>query len=229
LYDLGIDYNIQSISFENLHLTKMNFYTKEQDFSSEVIPSAPKEQDYKYSAAHITIREVKSEAQLESVKKHLLCPELVWVADTKKLKINTKNGVFTIGASSDSKTDETTMAEIIEALNDMGIIYNDSSDTLTINNIEEIKFISANGDTYKVGVDSEGELVSKKVEDTLLSSYVTTAKTINFPSTGNSTSESFTTPSLKAFAAKIFYTIKALKYPIDSGVTDTASNHIAAW
>lgn len=229
LYDLGIDYNIQSISFENLHLTKMNFYTKEQDFSSEVIPSAPKEQDYKYSAAHITIREVKSEAQLESVKKHLLCPELVWVADTKKLKINTKNGVFTIGASSDSKTDEITMAEIIEALNDMGIIYNDSSDTLTINKIEEIKFINANGDTYKVGVDSEGELVSKRVEDALLSSYVATAKTINFPSTGNSTSESFTTPSLKAFAAKILYTIKALKYPIDSGVTDNVSNHIAAW
>ncbi len=229
LYDLGVDYNISSVSFENLHLTKMNFYSKEQDFSSEVIPSAPKEQDYKYSAAHITIREVESDSQLESVKKHLLCPELVWVADTQKLKINTKKGIFTIGSSSDSKTDEKTMAEIIEALNDMGIIYNDSSNSLALNNVEEIKFISANGDTYKVGIDSEGELVSKKVEDALLSSYVSAAKSINFPSTGNSTTESFTTPSVKAFAAKIFYTIKALKYPIEDGVTDTPENHVAAW
>lgn len=229
LYDLGTDYNIKSISFENLHLTKMNFYSKEQDFSSEVIPSAPKEQDYKYSAAHITIREVESDTQLESIKNHLLCPELVWVADTQKLKINTKKGIFTIGSSSDDKKDEHTMAEIIEALNEMGITYNDSSNSLALNNIEDIKFISANGDTYKVSVDSEGELVSKKIEDELLSNYVSKAKSINFPSTGNSTSESFTTPSLKAFAAKIFYTIKALKYPLADGVADTEANHIAAW
>ncbi len=229
LYDLKADYNISTVSFEDLHLTKMNFYSKEQDFSSEVIPSAPKEQDYKYSAAHITIREVESDTQLESVKNHLLCPELVWVADTKKLKINTKKGIFTIGSSSDDKKDEQTMAEIIEALNDMGITYNDSSNLLALNNVEDIKFISASGDTYKVSVDSEGELVSKKVEDGLLAKYVAKANSINFPSTGNSTTESFTTSSLKAFAAKILYTIKALKYPLADGVEDTESNHITAW
>ena len=229
LFGLGKDYNIKSVSFEGLHLTKLNFYSKEQDFSSEVIPSAPKEQDYKYSAAHITIREVESDTQLDAVKKHLLCPELVWVANTKKLKINTKNGIFTIGSSSDGKTDESTMAEIIEALNEMGITYSDSSNSLALNNVEDIKFISANGDTYKVSVDSEGELVSKKIEDELLSTYVSKAKSINFPSTGNSTSESFTTPSLKAFGAKILYTIKALKYPLADGDSDTDANHIAAW
>lgn len=229
IYELKEDFNIKSLSFTNLQLTKMNFYSKEQDFSSEVIPSALKEQDYKYSAAHITIREVKSDTQLESVKHHLLCPELIWVADTKKLKINTKNGIFTIGSSStDDKKDELTMAEIIEALNDLGIIQNESSH-LTINNVEEIKFISASGDTYKVQVNSDGDLVSKKVEDNLLSAYVAKAKTINFPSTGNSTSEEFTTSSLKAFAAKIFYTIKALKCPLSEGKEDTESNHIETW
>ena len=230
VYDLGADYNMATLTFENLNLTKLNFYSKVQDFSSEVIPSAPKEQDYKYSAAHITIREVKTDTQLESVKNHLLCPELVWVADTKKLKINTTNGIFTIGSSSSSdggSSNEPSMAEIIEALNDLGIIQD--NDKLQINNVEDIKFISTNGDTYKVSVDSEGELVSKKIEDGLLSNYVSKAKSINFPSTGNSTSESFTTPSLKAFAAKILYTIKALKYPLADGIADTEANHIAAW
>lgn len=230
VYDLGADYNMATLTFENLNLTKLNFYSKVQDFSSEVIPSAPKEQDYKYSAAHITIREVKTDTQLESVKNHLLCPELVWVADTKKLKINTTNGIFTIGSSSSSdggSSNEPSMAEIIEALNDLGIIQD--NDKLQINNVEDIKFISTNGDTYKVSVDSEGELVSKKIEDGLLSNYVSKAKSINFPSTGNSTSESFTTPSLKAFAAKILYTIKALKYPLADEVADTEANHIAAW
>ena len=230
VYDLGADYNMATLTFENLNLTKLNFYSKVQDFSSEVIPSAPKEQDYKYSAAHITIREVKTDTQLESVKNHLLCPELVWVADTKKLKINTTNGIFTIGSSSSSdggSSNEPSMAEIIEALNDLGIIQD--NDKLQINNVEDIKFISTNGDTYKVSVDSEGELVSKKIEDELLGNYVSKAKSINFPSTGNSTSESFTTPSLKAFAAKILYTIKALKYPLADGIADTEANHIAAW
>lgn len=222
VYELGIDYNLAKVSFENLNLTKMNFYSKEQDFSSEVIPSAPKEQDYKYSAAHITIREVKSDTQLESVKKHLLCPELVWVADTKKLKINTTKGIFTIGSSTDDKKDETTMADILEALNEIGIIQN-TSEHLEINNVEEIKFISASGDTYKVSIDSDGELVSKKVEDATLSAYVEKAKTINFPSQGNQQEESFTTSSLKGFAAKIFYTIKATR---DSSWKDSHTSNI---
>ena len=212
VYDLGADYNMATLTFENLNLSKLNFYSKVQDFSSEVIPSAPKEQDYKYSAAHITIREVKTDAQLESVKNHLLCPELVWVADTKKLKINTTNGIFTIGSSSSSdsgggSSNEPSMAEIIEALNDLGIIQD--NDKLQINNVEDIQFISAGGDTYKVSVDSEGELVSKKVEEATLSSYVAKASEGDTIPSINGTWENFTKSSLKGFAAKIFYTMKA--------------------
>ena len=93
-------------------------------------------------AAHLTIREVANDEQLEKIKLQLLQPELVWIANTHELKINTKEGLYTIGASKGSTPDtEETMANIKEALQDMGIIYNDASESISLAKVEDVTFV----------------------------------------------------------------------------------------
>jgi hypothetical protein len=45
VYEVGYKYSIESIDFVEQTLYRMKFYTKYEDFSEEVIPSAP-EDDY---------------------------------------------------------------------------------------------------------------------------------------------------------------------------------------
>lgn len=92
-------------------------------------------------AAHLTIREVANDEQLEKIKLQLLQPELVWIANTHELKINTKDGLYTIGASKGSPDTEETMANIKEALQDMGIIYNGASESISLAKVEDVTFV----------------------------------------------------------------------------------------
>ena len=227
------DMYISKIYFNNLQLSKLNFYVKAQDFSNEVIPSAPKEQDYKYMAAHLTIREVANDEQLEKIKLQLLQPELVWIANTHELKINTKDGLYTIGASKGSTPDtEETMANIKEALQDMGIIYNDASKSISLAKVEDVTFVRSDNQQYKVAVDSDGNLCTELQSTGQLKTLVDKAKTKikEFPKAADGVTELFTNKSVKAFSAKILYTIKALTCPLpDDGREDNEENHIEYW
>ena len=172
-YEVAYKYSIESISFVEQTLYRMKFYTKYEDFSEEVIPSAP-EEDYTYKAAHLTIRSVKNSAMMEKIKEQLHENELIWNEDRKELNIKSNNKIYKIGivGSNNTNTEETmTPKELIEKLAQMGIIVNakfdddgniTKLDDLKLNDISE--FTLVNSDTekkYTFTVDPYGKLVGR--------------------------------------------------------------------
>lgn len=168
---LGQDYYIESISFRNLNLTKLNFYMKFQDFSSEIIPSAPKEQDYKYSAAAITIRSVDNKETLDKIKQRLLRNEPVWVESSHNLYINTKEGLYRVGGGSEEENNNISMDTVINALEELGIVQTEDK-KLKLNDISSVTFVNAEGKKYTTSVDSEGNLVTKAPQSVYLNTQM---------------------------------------------------------
>lgn len=178
-FEIKNNYYIKNITLNTLKLSKLNFYSKFQDFSNQVIPSAPTEQDYKYSVAHLTIRSVKSDIILQEVSPQLPNNELIFVENTKKLWIKSNGNLINIGASGSSSTgDGMTQTEVINLLKEMGIVKQDGQD-LQINDIADLTFIhSDSGKKFKFKVDSEGNLNSQEVpsKSQLLASRVVSSK-----------------------------------------------------
>ena len=173
VYEVAYKYSIESIEFVEQTLYRMKFYTKYEDFSEEVIPSAP-EEDYTYEAAHLTIRSVKNSAMLERIKEQLHENELIWNDDKKELNIKSNNKIYKIGivgSNDNTNTDETmTPKELIEKLAQLGIIVNADFDGEDISNIKDLKlndisaFTLINSDTekkYTFTVDPHGKLIGK--------------------------------------------------------------------
>ena len=174
LQEVSYRYSIESIRFVEQTLYRMKFYTKYEDFSEEVIPSAP-EDDYTYKAAHLTIRSVRDSAMIERIKEQLHENELIWNEDSKELNIKSKNKIYRIGivGSNDNNTNtEETMTpkELIEKLAQMGIVVNAEFDGDDISNISDLKlndisaFTLINSDTdkkYTFTVDPNGKLIGK--------------------------------------------------------------------
>ena len=172
-YEVAYRYSIESIEFVEQTLYRMKFYTKYEDFSEEVIPSAP-EDDYTYKTAHLTIRSVKDSAMMERIKEHLHENELIWNEDKKELNIKSNNKIYKIGivGSNDNTNIEETMTpkELIEKLAQMGIIVNAEFNGDDISNVEDLKlndisaFTLINSDTekkYTFTVDPHGKLIGK--------------------------------------------------------------------
>ena len=176
IYEVGYKYSIESIDFVEQTLYRMKFYTKYEDFSEEVIPSAP-EDDYSYKAAHITIRSVKNAAMMERIKEQLHENELIWNEDKKELNIKSNNKIYKIGivGSNDNTNTEETMTpqELIAKLTQMGIIVNADFDTdgniisvddLKLNDISEFSLVNSDTEKkYTFTVDPHGNLVGKDV------------------------------------------------------------------
>ena len=170
-------YSIESIEFEKLTLYRMKFYTKYEDFSEEVIPSAPDDDNNMYKAAHLTIRSVRDSAMIERIKEQLHENELIWNEDTKELNIKSKNQIYRIGivGSNDNNTNtEKTMTpkELIEKLVQMGIVVNADCDEnngnitdfkdLKLNDISAFTLINSDTDKkYTFTVDPHGKLIGK--------------------------------------------------------------------
>ena len=176
VYEVAYKYSIESIDFVEQTLYRMKFYTKYEDFSEEVIPSAP-EEDYTYKAAHLTIRSVKNSAMMEKIKEQLHENELIWNEDRKELNIKSNNKIYKIGivGSNDNTNTEETMTpkELIEKLTQMGIIVNAQTDSdgniisvenLKLNDISEFSLINSDTEKkYTFTVDPHGNLVGKDV------------------------------------------------------------------
>lgn len=177
IYDCGHQYYVKGITFSDLTLSKLNFYSKYQDFSKQVIPSAPSDQTYKYSVAHITIRSVASVNVLNEIQNQLPNNELIFVENTKQLWIKNNDSLINIGSS--GSTDEgMTQTEVINLLKEMGIVKEDG-ENLSINDISDLTFIHEDtGARFKFTVDGEGNLTSQKVpnEEDLLASRVEKSK-----------------------------------------------------
>ena len=174
VYEVGYKYSIKSIEFVEQTLYRMKFYTKYEDFSEEVIPSAP-DDDYTYKAAHLTIRSVKNSAMMERIKEQLHENELIWNEDKKELNIKSNNKIYKIGivGSNDNTNTEETMTpkELIEKLTQMGIIVNakfddddniESVDDLKLNDISAFSLINSDTEKkYTFTVDPNGKLIGK--------------------------------------------------------------------
>ena len=174
VYEVAYRYSIESIDFVEQTLYRMKFYTKYEDFSEEVIPSAP-EDDYTYRAAHLTIRSVKDSAMMERIKEQLHENELIWNEDKKELNIKSNNKIYKIGivGSNDNTNTEETMTpkELIEKLTQMGIIVNaqtdqdgniTSVDDLKLNDISSFSLVNSDTEKkYTFTVDPHGNLIGR--------------------------------------------------------------------
>ena len=180
--DLSARYAIQSLEFDRLTLSRMKFYTKYEDFSEEVISSAPSESDYKYEVAHIAIRSVKNTEMLNEVADHLRDNELIWNKATSTLHIKSEGKVYAIGSKSTpddehNKDNNMTDREILTALEKMGIVINveykkdehgeytdeiESLNNISMAPIADFTFInSETGKKFTYTVDTEGNLVGR--------------------------------------------------------------------
>lgn len=164
LYKVDEFYSFDQITFSNLNLSKLNVYSKYQDFSKQVIPSAPTDQDYKYKVAHITVRSVKTQEVLKSIQNQLPNNELIFVEQGTKLWIKNNDKLYSLssggGIIDTGGMDE---AGLIEKLKEMGIVRDDEKG-LQINDISDLTFIHQDtGAKFKFTVDSSGELKSQQL------------------------------------------------------------------
>lgn len=193
--DLNERYSIQSIEFDNLTLSRMKFYTKFEDFSEEVITSAPSESDYKYEVAHIAIRSVANTQMLNEVADHLKDNELIWNKKSGTLHIKSDGKIYLIGSNSvnpdddeHNNDDNMTDREIVEALERMGIIINveykkdsqgydtdeiESLSNMSLAPISDITFVNAETEKrFTFSVDTEGNLICKDNSDMTIKEFL---------------------------------------------------------
>lgn len=164
-YYITEQYSLQNIYFTDLVLSEFNIYSKYQDFSHQVIPSIPTEDNYKYNVAHITIRSVKNEDILKEIQYQLPNNELIFVENTKKLWIKNNNNLINIGSSGGSTEEGMTQTEVINLLKELGIVREEGKD-LQISDIADLTFIhQATGTKFRFTVDSSGNLVSQQVPE----------------------------------------------------------------
>lgn len=196
LYEIDEKYSIYKVAFTNLNIYKFNAYSKYQDFSHEIIPSKPDDSDYRYRAAHITIRSVLNQEELESIESRLLADELVFQEDKNVLWINTKNGLRPISGSGSSIDNGMTEQEMIEKLQELGIVYIDEKG-LQLSDVSDITFINEDtGKKFKFTVDSEGQLNSSELPNVTLSQRIESLSGTGHPVK--------TTNDIRGFVCKIF-------------------------
>lgn len=173
--DIGYQYYPNSVVFTDTDLSLFDICSKYQDFSNQVIPSAPSEQNYKYEVSHITIRSVKSEDVLQKIKDQIQNNELTFVESTKNLWIKNNNKLVKIAAGGGTTPDEgMTESEVLDLLKRQGIIREDGED-LRITDLSDITFIHQDtGKKYKFFINESGDLINQEIpnDEDLLSNRV---------------------------------------------------------
>ena len=171
-------YYFTSVVFNNLSLSKLNLYSKYQDFSNQVIPSAPTDEEYKYKVAHLTIRSVSTKSVLDSIKNQLPENELIFVVNERKLYVKYDNNLISIGGSNAPIEEGMTKEELFKELINMGLVKNSGTEqnpVYEINDFADITLINEDtGKAFKIDVDSNGTIRSSLVPDkvTLLDNRV---------------------------------------------------------
>lgn len=231
--DVSERYSIQSIEFDRLTLSRMVFYTKFEDFTEEVIPSAPSEDDWKYDVAHIAIRSVKDSEMLNSIANQLRDNELIWNKKAGTLHIKSDGKIHVIGAKSTPddkpKDNDMTDREILAALERMGIVINvkykvkDGEETDDIESLEDMSlapisdFTFVNQETGKkftFAVDTEGNLTGKDNSATTIKEFMDSLGT----SAGNYDADDY--QAVRGFIAD-YLARKNKKYNLSDGVNKT--------
>lgn len=168
-------YVFNKVELSDMTLYKFSMYSKYQDFGREVIPNTPSDDNYKYRVAHLTIRSVKNNNELKTIESQLPNNELIWEEASRKLWIKSKDSLVAIGGNSSNPETNTgmTQTEIIEMLQQMGIVYLDENNVLQLSSIGDATFVNSDtGKAFKFEVNSEGDLVGNEVPDTSLAERI---------------------------------------------------------
>lgn len=165
-YELEESWDLDSIEFNDVNITKCAVYSKYQNFSNQVIPNKPNDDSYKYRVAHITIRSIDTYEHLVEIAQQLPENELIFVEKTKKLYIKNNYKLQIIGGSSNIITPEDngmTEEQVIKKLQDMGIVTKQNGN-LELSNLEDIIFINNDtGKKFKLTINAEGSLESREI------------------------------------------------------------------
>lgn len=185
-HELNDAFTFHTVGLNESNLYKFNAYSKYQDFSHEVVPSKPNDDDYKYKVAHLTIRSVSNFDVLESIEDELLINELILDEEKAQLWIKTKRGLKPISGSSDPGDEGMTEQEMLDKLQEMGIVYIDDTG-LQLSKISDVTFINQNtGKTFKFEVDSEGDLKSTEIPSVTLAKKIENLSRSTYPISQNS-------------------------------------------
>lgn len=178
---------IQIDATSPITIEKLKVCTKYQDFSNNIISSKPNYNDeYKYEAAHITIRSVENYATLDAstYKSALLPNELIMVeqdSEDKKHKaglyIKSLDVIKPVGtgdnASSSLVGGNITVDSLVNKLANIGINakWNENKKeetTISFNRVSGVTFIhEPSNSSYLFKIDSEGKLHSIKINNNL--------------------------------------------------------------
>lgn len=159
-----------SIEFNDCTIYKFNMYSRYQNFTHNVESFVSDDTDYRYRAAHITIRSVETYAVLTEIKDQLPDNELIFVEGSNNLYIKSNNKLIKIGAGgqddgSDTPIDEgMTEQEMLDKLTELGIVYNNDKGELQINDVDYIKFIhNGTGKQFEYRTTAYGELKGEEI------------------------------------------------------------------
>lgn len=165
---LNTRYYISKITFQELDLYKCNFYVKDSSFTNEGngLSTLPDDSDFKFGAAHLAIRSVKTKEVLTQVSSRLLNNELVFVESENQLYIKNQNQIISLSSGSsigggDNNNNTMTEQEILQLLKNAGIITADNElNSVKLNDIEQLTFThSESGQKFNVHVNADGELL----------------------------------------------------------------------
>ena len=189
IQQLSNRYNLKNIILKDLYLSKLKVYSKYTDFSRQVIPSKPSEDDYKYKVAHITIRSVANYSILESIKDQLPENELIFVENNSRLYIKNNYKLVPIGGGNggggNTPIDDSGMTreETLELLSSMGISTDDQGN---LSLLSDVVFIHQDtGIKFKLNIDSEGNISTTEISEETLSDKIKRAFGINATSVGD--------------------------------------------
>ena len=159
-----------SVEFEDCTIYKFDVYSRYQNFTHDVESFVSDDTDYRYRAAHITIRSVETYAVLQEIKDQLPDNELIFVEGSNNLYIKSNNKLIKIGAGGQDEGDDTptdegmTEQEMMDKLTELGIIYNDEEGNLQFNNVDSIKFVhNGTGKEFEYRTTAYGELEGKEI------------------------------------------------------------------
>lgn len=165
IYELDYKFDLDRVNFIDTRLSRCALYSKYQDFTQNIISSTPSEEDYRYRAAHITIRSVGTYSTLDFIKDQLPENELIFVEDTKQLYIKNNFSLIVIGTGEEGNHNTNngmSWEEILLKLEQMGI----KSDSNGHIEFSDITFIHEDSGTkFKLHIDSEGNLVTTEINN----------------------------------------------------------------
>lgn len=171
--DLSKRYFISEIILDNLYLYQCNFYVKDQAYSnySDIPPEKSFTDDFTFKAAHITIRSVSTYQVLLDVRSRLYKNELIWVEDKEELYIISGDSkkIVSLSSGGGGGGGDMTKEELVRMLQELGYVTADEElNSIKLNDISGLTFIHTDsGKKFEISVDSEGEFVSKEINQSI--------------------------------------------------------------